>query len=88
VYVIDKDWDGVLPELLGFGGISVKQGYKKEVEPSKKLSFDLIIPETGTLVVDSSYYPPAGEWYYSSPQDIERLHKPSWGGPYTFKVIK
>jgi len=86
VFAVERDWDGQIPELIGFGGISVKMGYPKELEPTKKLSFDVIVPEAGTLVVDSSFFPPAGGWYYSSPKHIELLNSPKWDGPHVFKV--
>lgn len=88
IYTVERDWDGQLPELIGFGGIAIKMGYKKELEPTKKLSFELIVPEAGTLVVDSQFFPPGGGWYYAAPEDIELLTSPTWDGPHVFKVVK
>ncbi len=88
VFAVERDWDGQLPDLIGFGGVAVKIGYHKEVEPSKKLSFELVVPEPGTLVVDSAFFPPGGEWIFSAPENIELLHVPAWDGPHKFKVIK
>ena len=86
VFTVERDWDGQLPELIGFGGVSVKKGYHKELVPAKKLSFELIVPEVGTLVVDSSFYPPGGGWFYAAPKYIELLTSPGWDGPHVFKV--
>ena len=86
VFAVERDWDGRVPELIGFGGISVKKHYHKELEPTMKLSFDVIIPEAGTLVVDSSFFPPGGGWFYSAPKHIELLTSPKWDGPHVFKV--
>ncbi|MDH4157525.1 MAG: hypothetical protein OEW00_09660 [candidate division Zixibacteria bacterium] len=88
VFAVERDWDGQLPDLIGFGGVAVKIGYRKEVEPSKKLSFELVVPETGTLVVDSAFFPPGGEWIFSAPEEIELLHVPAWDGPHKFKIVK
>ena len=87
VFAVEVDWDGVLPDLLGFGGLAAKQIYGAH-ELDKKLSFDIVVPETGTLVIDSSFYPPGGKWMYSSPPGVVPSHYPEWGGPYTYKVIK
>ncbi|MCK4632986.1 MAG: hypothetical protein KAT79_06915 [candidate division Zixibacteria bacterium] len=86
VFAVERDWDGQVPELIGFGGISVKMGYLEELEPTKKLTFDIIVPEAGTLVVDSSFFPPGGGWYYSAPKHVELLTSPKWDGPHVFKV--
>jgi hypothetical protein len=83
VYVVEKDWDGMMPELLGFGGISVKQGMQVVAEPTKVLSIDLIVPEAGQLVIDSAFFPPGGEWVFTPP-----TIRPAWGGPYKFTVVK
>jgi len=88
IYAVERDWDGQLPDLIGFGGIAIKLGYKKEPEPTKKLSFEMIIPEPGKLVVDSQFFPPGGGWYYASPDDDSGPTVPSWDGPHVFKVIK
>lgn len=82
IFVVEKDWDGMLPDLIGFGGVCKSMEYtphKKE----KKLSFEMTIPETGTIVIDSSYFAPTGYWLFTPPSI-----KPEWGGPYQFNVIK
>ncbi len=83
VYAVPTDWDGNLPDVVGFGGIAVKQGMQVTAEPVKVLSIDLIVPETGQLVVDSAFFPPGGEWIFTPP-----ITKPAWGGPYKFTVVK
>lgn len=87
IYAVERDWDGDLPELIGFGGVCIKKRYTAH-DWAKQLSFDLMIPETGTLVIDSSFYPPGGKWLFSSPQRIAPPEAPKWHGPYTIKVIK
>jgi hypothetical protein len=82
IFVVPRDWDGELPELLGFGGVCVKRRYEPH-DWERKLSFDLIVPEPGTLVIDSAFFPPGGNWLYSAP-----AHEPTWHGPYHYKVVK
>lgn len=88
VFIKENDWDGILPDLLGIGGIAIKRGYKKDTEGLKKLTWEVIIPEAGNLVIDSAFFPPGGEWMFSSPPTVEREHYPTWYGPYKYKVIK
>lgn len=88
IYAVERDWDGQLPELIGFGGIAIKQGYKKELKPTKKLSFEMIIPDTGILVVDSQFFPPGGGWFYAYPNDEHKPLSPTWDGPHVYKVVK
>ncbi|KAA3632919.1 MAG: hypothetical protein DWP97_10155 [Calditrichaeota bacterium] len=80
VYVIDRQWDGELPDVLGFGGVSKTKPYKPH-EAEKKLSFELIFNESGTIVVDSSFFPPTGKWMFAPPSV-----NPEWNGPYLFQV--
>lgn len=79
---VPVNWDGSLPELIGFGGVAIKNGFHKS-EPDKKISIELVVEETGTLVVDSAFFPPTGRWLLVPPTD-----RPDWGGPYRFKVVK
>lgn len=87
VMVVERDWDGVLPDMLGFGALAIKQGWQPG-ELVKSISFEIIVPETGTLVIDSAYYPPGGKWLFASPPRVADGGAPDWDGPYTFKVIK
>ncbi len=87
IFVRETDWDGNLPDTLGFGGLSVKKRYTAH-KAEKKLSFEIMVPEPGTLVIDSSFYPPGGKWLYSAPARIGSTISPDWNGPYQFKVIK
>ena len=81
VWTPAPDWDGTLPDTIGFGGNTVNSHYDKH-EEMKVLSMDLIIPETGTLVIDSSFCRPGSFWKFASGE------KPNWHGPYTFHVVK
>ena len=87
VYVVDTAFDGVLPDTLGFGGLCVKHQYTAH-ESEKKLSFDMVVPTAGTLVIDSSFFPPGGKWLFSAPARYGESTAPVWKGPYKFKVIK
>lgn len=86
LYAVEKDWDGELPELLGFGGLCVQREYGPH-ENQKCLSFEVIFPEPGTVVIDSAFYPPGGRWLFAGP-NASAAHEPDWGGPYKFKVVK
>lgn len=81
-FVVDTAWNGSLPDTLGFGGICVKSSYAPH-PLQKNLSFELIFPEAGAIVVDSSYWPPGGQWLFALPE-----HHPVWKGPYKFTVVK
>jgi hypothetical protein len=87
VFVRETDWDGKLPDTLGFGGLAVKSKYTAH-KMEKKLSFDIMVPQTGTLVIDSSFFPPGGKWLFSAPERISTSTSPDWGGPYKFQVVK
>ena len=75
------DWDGTLPDYVGLGGVAVKQRFNPQLS-TKQISFDLVVPEAGTLIVDSVFFPPGGFWKFSDNE------KPAWKGPYKFKVVK
>ncbi|HVP07280.1 MAG TPA: hypothetical protein VMS71_05505 [Candidatus Acidoferrum sp.] len=76
-----SDWDGKLPDWIGMGGVTVKQRFQAQ-ESKKVLSFNIIVPDPGTLVVDSTWFPPSMSWKYADNE------KPDWKGPYKFKVVK
>ncbi len=82
LYVVESDWDGKLPDLIGFGGLCAHKSYDAH-ENGKRMSFDLLFDGAGTVVVDSSFFPPGGQWVFAQPK-----HAPAWGGPYTFQVVK
>jgi hypothetical protein len=86
-----KDWDGNLPDTLGFAGAVVKKKYVPHLS-MKVLSFEIIVPSAGTLMVDTTFYPPGGSWKVvvapkkagGKPSD----ERPDWKGPYKWKVVK
>ncbi len=80
--VPEADWDGNLPDIIGFGGAALKKGWQLQEEELKMISIEIIVPTTGTIVVDSSFWPPAGYWKFGNGD------KPVWDGPYKFKVVK
>ncbi len=81
-FIAPTDWDGVLPDLLGFGGVGMFKEYKPH-ENKKMLSFDLIFEEAGTITIDSAFFKPSGRWMFAEPKT-----PPIWDGPYTFTVKK
>jgi hypothetical protein len=82
-----SDWDGTLPDFVGVGGATVKQRLEPQ-DFTKHLSLEMIVPEPGTLVVDSTFFPPAGKWKFSEKDQSGRDEVPAWKGPYKFKVVK
>ena len=85
IRAVPVDWDGVLPDLIGFGGLRVKNVYNAH-ENKKVLSWTMIVPEAGTIHIDSSFYRPGGLWAIVGPDGAEV--PPAWGGPYTFEVVE
>ncbi|MFQ6008794.1 MAG: hypothetical protein ACE5K8_07590, partial [Candidatus Zixiibacteriota bacterium] len=84
VFVSAKsDWDGQLPDLIGFGGVCFKNEYKPH-DLMKVISFDMIVPDTGMITVDSSFFPPAGKWMFAG-APTGKTEEPKWGGPYNFR---
>lgn len=81
VWVSECSWDGKLPDTIGFGGVAVRTMYEPH-DAQKVISWSAKVMGEGTLVVDSSFFPPGGYWKYGNEE------KPAWGGPYTFKVVK
>ncbi len=81
IWTVMVDWDGALPDTVGFGGAVIKNRYDKH-EREKVLSWDLIIPEEGTITIDSTFFRTGGFWKFGSGE------QPEWKGPYTFKVVK
>jgi hypothetical protein len=81
IIVSADNWEGVLPDTVGLVGIVLKKRWHPQVL-QKQVVMEMIVPEPGTLVVDSAFFPPGGEWMYDNEQ------KPGWGGPYTFHVVK
>ncbi len=86
VFAVETDWDGKLPDLLGFGGLCIKQKYEPH-EMKKVLSFDMIVPEAGPITIDSAFFPPGGAWLFSAPPP-GGAEQPDWLGPYNFTVVK
>lgn len=83
---ITYDWDGKLPDQIGFMTHIFKNVYKPH-PLEKAYSIDIEVPTPGTLVVDSAFFPPGGRWIMVTqaelPPDV-----PEWKGPYRFKVVK
>lgn len=84
IFVVESNWDGNLPDTIGFGGVCVKQQYAPH-EKLKCLSMDLIAPTEGTLVIDSSFWSPSGIWIFAGENQTARI--PKWGGARKVKVI-
>lgn len=84
IYLVECDWNGILPDTIGLGGICVKQSYKPH-EKKKCLSFDIMVPTTGTFVFDSCFFPPSGIWVLVG--DDNEGYPPIWGGPFKISVV-
>lgn len=82
MHVVERSWDGVLPDTLGFGAICAYKTYDPH-ERRKCFSWDMRFDEVGTVVVDSTFFPPAGTWVIGEP-----AHEPAWGGPYVLRIVK
>jgi hypothetical protein len=83
---VSDNWDGQLPDVLGFMGHIMKKTYAKHDE-MKAYSMDVIVPNSGTLVVDSSFFGSGGVWMMVT-EPTQEPHWPAWKGPYKFKVVK
>lgn len=82
MHVVESNWDGKLPELIGFGGLAAFKKYTPH-DRAKTMSWDMSVGSPGTIVVDSSFFPPGGLWVFGQPK-----HIPEWGGPYIFQVVE
>lgn len=86
-----KNWDGILPDTLGFVTAVAKKKYTPH-EEMKIYSIDLVIPEPGTIMIDTAFYPPGGSWKAvlapKAPGDHKTDERPSWKGPYKWTVVK
>jgi hypothetical protein len=87
LFAVERSWDGYLPDTIGFGGVCNEKEYAPH-EREKKLSFEIMVPEPGAIVIDSSYFPPSGVWMFSSPPNTIPPERPEWKGPYKFQVIE
>ena len=84
LFVVETNWDGALPDTIGFGGVCIKQAYNPH-EKMRCLSWDMVVPNEGTFVVDSSFWPPSGIWIFAGDDQASRA--PAWGGPRKIKVV-
>jgi hypothetical protein len=80
------DWNGELPDLIGFAGAVAKQRYNPH-EEHQVLGIGIMVPTAGTLVIDSAFFPPGGYWKWIS-ADSKEGEMPKWNGPYSFTVVK
>ncbi len=89
IWTPSPNWDGTLPDTIGFAGAVIGKPYGKH-ENKKVLSMNLIVPEPGTLVVDSCFVRPGSTWsiIHVDSEGVRSESKPTWGGPYKFKVVK
>lgn len=83
--IISIDWNGTLPDTIGFAGLVVKNRYGPH-DKKKVLSWAMVVPQAGTITVDSTFFRPGNQWVIIGP-DAKEV-KPVWGGPYKFKVVE
>ena len=89
-WIPTPDWDGNLPDTIGFAGAVVKNRWNAH-DLMKTISMHMMFEEPGTVVVDSAFVRPGTYWMtvHQDDQTGERTEsKPNWGGPYKFKVVK
>jgi len=85
IRAVPVDWNGNLPDTLGFGGLRAKIEYGPH--PKKKvLSWTMVVPQAGMIQIDSTFFRPGGVWAVVGPEGVEV--PPVWGGPYEFKVVE
>ncbi|MBK7143367.1 MAG: hypothetical protein IPH75_14940 [bacterium] len=84
---VTDNWDGTLPDVMGFMAHIMYKKYMPH-ENMKAYSMDVIVPNAGTLAVDSSFFEPGGNWMMVTEATEPEPHRPTWNGPYTFKVVK
>lgn len=86
-----KDWDGNLPDTLGFVTAVAKKKYLPH-EEMKVYSVEMIVPGPGILTLDTAFYPPGGSWKVvlspKAPGEKNSDEKPGWKGPYKWTVVK
>jgi hypothetical protein len=89
VWVPRADWDGNLPDTMAFAGAVIYARYKQH-PMQKVLSWSIVVEDPGQLVVDSCFVRPGSVWQiiHVDNEGQRTETKPSWGGPYTFKVVK
>ncbi len=81
-----KNWDGNLPDTIGFAGLVAKKPFYAPHPIMKTLSFDVIVPTPGTIAIDTTFYPPGGSWKAVVVGNVNEL--PAWKGPYKWHVVK
>lgn len=82
---VPKNWDGDLPDTIGFIEAVAKKTYGPHKD-MKVASITAIFSEPGTLMVDSTFYPPGGSWKIILGDRKDAF--PAWKGPYKWKVVK
>ncbi len=86
-----KNWDGALPDTLGFVAAVAKKKYMAH-EEMKIYSMDIVAATPGTLVMDTVFYEPGGSFKAilapSGAMEPKQEERPLWKGPYKFKVVK
>lgn len=86
VMTLEADWDGMLPDTIGFAGLVASRNNYNSHDKMKVLSWEMVVPDAGIVVIDSAFYPPGGKWELAMPDGSPGT--PTWGGPYTLKVVK
>jgi len=81
---------GNFADTIGFGGTST---FPSEGIPAGFSGYVYSITTSVTnayigkhLCIDSAFYPPGGEWVWSSDTGIFGDLTPAWGGPYCFEI--
>jgi hypothetical protein len=81
VNVVPNNVNGLSPDTIGFGGMTVMGGLPADFEGTAySITIGPIDGEAGqTIILDSSYFPPMGKWAWTT-------YNPGWDGPHTFQI--
>lgn len=62
--LLTLDLDGTLPEQILTGGATIAKGFNAP-DFIEVITFSIDINDSGTICIDSAFYPPAGDWTMS-----------------------
>lgn len=88
----EPEVDGQLPELFGYAGVCMKQRWNPH-PLQKTSSFEFVVNGAGKLVIDTSntsphYLKVTRTRLAADTTNLPSSEIPTWGGPYTLRVVK
>ena len=87
LWINTSAWNGNLPDTIGIAGLNIKAEYPPH-NKMKTLSFDIMVPTAGTIVIDSSFCQPGITWKTFKKVNRPRPDFPTWDGPYRITVVE